>query len=69
MINLRMVKPWFEWMMVAIPKNPFITVDEWTEDQWKDALRDLIHDEKAEIQVLSISKWSINEVSVSDTHS
>ena len=69
MINMRMVKPWHEWMMVAIPKNPFITVEEWTEERWKDALRDLIQDQNAEMKVLSISKWNINEVSVGSTKS
>ena len=65
MINMRMVKPWFEWMMVAIPKNPFITNPEYTAEQWKEVLRDLIQDDAADIQVLGIAKWNINEVSVS----
>ena len=64
-INIRMVKPWFEWLMVAIPKDPFVTVKEWTAEQWREALRDLIHDPEAKVEVLGISKWQINEVYVS----
>lgn len=45
-------------------QNPFVSVEEYTTDQWKDALRDLIDDPNAEVEILSISKWQVNEVSV-----
>lgn len=48
-----------------IAKNPFVTVPEYTAEQWKDALRDLIQDPNAKIEILNISKWHVNEISVS----
>ena len=51
-------------MMVALPKDPFNTYQEWTVEEGKAAFRDLVQDPDAEVEVLNISKWQINEVSV-----
>ena len=64
MINMRMVKPWYEWLAIALPKT-LETVEEPTAEQWKEWLRDLIGDRDAGIEILSTSKWNINEVCVS----
>lgn len=61
MINMRMVKPWYEWMAVAFPKDPFQKAQEWSVEEWKAALQDLIGDPEAEIEILGMSKWQINE--------
>ena len=65
MINMRMVKPWTEWLMASFPKDPFKTVKPWTADEWKAALHDLIDDPNAEVEILDLSKWQINEAIVS----
>ena len=67
MINMRMVKPWFEWMMVCLPKDPFQSPKEKTADEWKEVLRGLIDDPNADVEIMSLSKWQINEAFVSDT--
>ena len=64
MMNARMVKPWFEWLMVFFPKTPFEVIEDLSAEQWKEKIRLGIGDE-TEIEILSVSKWTINEIYVS----
>ncbi|CAK4034850.1 2,4-dichlorophenol 6-monooxygenase [Lecanosticta acicola] len=61
MINTRMVKPWFEWLAVSLPKDPSQPGQQWTVEQWKDAWRDMVGDPTIPVEVLSTSKWNVNE--------
>ncbi|KAF7198584.1 2,4-dichlorophenol 6-monooxygenase [Pseudocercospora fuligena] len=62
MVNTRMVKPWNEWLMAVLPKDPFTPAPEYSAEEWKDVWRDLVGDPDIEVEVLKISKWAVNEV-------
>lgn len=64
-INVRMSKPWTEWVLGALPKLGADISTPWNEEQWIEAVRDLAGDPNLEVEILNLSKWQINEVYVS----
>ncbi len=65
MVILRMVKPWNQWMMGAFPKDSAKAKKEWTPEQYKEVMREMAGDTNAEVEILNISKWRVNEANVS----
>jgi 2-polyprenyl-6-methoxyphenol hydroxylase-like FAD-dependent oxidoreductase len=60
MAIVRMVKPWYEWMFILLPK-PGWDGPEPTRDQYLDQVKAFIGDDAIPAEILSISKWVINE--------
>ena len=60
MAIVRMVKPWYEWMFILLPK-PDWDGSEPTNDQYLQQVQAFIGDESIPVQILGISKWFINE--------
>ncbi|KAF2131451.1 hypothetical protein P153DRAFT_286624 [Dothidotthia symphoricarpi CBS 119687] len=59
----RMVKPWYEWMFVVLPKGPTAPIPKRSTDEWKEIVQDLIGDKSVDVKILNVSGWAINETS------
>jgi hypothetical protein len=57
---VRMVKPWYEWMFILIPKRGW-EGPEPTPEQYLRQVKNFIGDDSINAEILSISKWIINE--------
>jgi hypothetical protein len=59
-----MVRPWDEWLMVSLPKDPTYSAEAMTKEMWEEAWRDLINDWECPVEIKSVSTWRVNEVAV-----
>lgn len=57
---VRMVKPWHEWMFILLPK-PGFSGPEPTQEDYLAQVKNFIGDSTISAEILSISKWFINE--------
>ncbi|KAF2035047.1 hypothetical protein EK21DRAFT_97224 [Setomelanomma holmii] len=60
---LRQVKPWTEWMLVVFPKGPHAPNPKRSFEEWKEICVDLIGDSSADVEIVDVSGWAINETS------
>jgi 2-polyprenyl-6-methoxyphenol hydroxylase-like FAD-dependent oxidoreductase len=60
---LRQVQPWSEWMGVFFPKGPHAPNPKRSFEEWKEICVDLIGDSSAEVEIVDVSGWAINETS------
>ncbi|KAI9836031.1 MAG: hypothetical protein M1819_001642 [Sarea resinae] len=63
---VRMVKPWHEWMFILLPAQGVTEVDI-TKEEYMERVRSFIGDDSIPAEILSISKWNINEI-VAETY-
>ena len=61
MAVVRMVKPWHEWMFIMFPK-PDVQQFQPTEEEYLAQVKNFIGDDSIPVEVLDISKWTINEI-------
>lgn len=57
------VKPWHEWMFVFFAKGPDAPNPERSDGEWRVLVGDAIGDSNVNVEVVSVSKWLINETS------
>ncbi|KAI1464441.1 FAD binding domain-containing protein [Daldinia caldariorum] len=57
---MRMVKPWFEWLCILLPA-PNAPREVRSNEEYIQRIRELIGDESAEVKILGVSTWVINE--------
>ncbi len=60
MAIVRMVKPWYEWMFILLPKPGWDGLEP-TREEYLRQVQNFIGDESIPAEILSISKWFINE--------
>ena len=58
----RMVKPWHEWMFILFPTPGKGTDFNPTREQYLKRIKELIGDSSVDVDILSISKWFVNEI-------
>lgn len=51
MVNTRMIKPYYEWICVAMPKDPSVKSEIWSEEKWKAVWRDLVGEPDIDVEV------------------
>lgn len=61
--TVRMIKPWYEWVFVVLPKGPTAPVPKRSFEEWKELMSDIIGDPSVEVEILDVSGWVINETS------
>jgi len=61
MAVVRMVKPWHEWMFIMFPK-PDVQQFQPTEGEYLAQVKNFIGDDSIPVEILDISKWTINEI-------
>lgn len=61
---VRMVKPWHEWMFILFPHptHEITPENEPTQEEYLSRCRDFIGDDSIDAKIISISKWTINEI-------
>lgn len=57
----RMVKPWYEWIFILFPTQAVGSNDRIPNDVYLDHIRNLIGDPSVAVEILGVSKWTINE--------
>lgn len=60
MAIVRMVKPWYEWMFILLPKQGW-TGPEPSQEEYLRQVKAFIGDDTIPAKILSVSKWNINE--------
>jgi 2-polyprenyl-6-methoxyphenol hydroxylase-like FAD-dependent oxidoreductase len=60
MAIVRMVKPWYEWLFILLPKQGWAGPGP-SEEQYLQQVKNFIGDDSIPAEILSISKWLINE--------
>ncbi|ESZ97364.1 hypothetical protein SBOR_2248 [Sclerotinia borealis F-4128] len=59
--NVRMVKPWNEWMFILFPSPEAGTSFKPSNEEYLKCIKDMIGDDSIPVEILGVSKWLINE--------